>query len=348
MEELKKGQIGKYILSYFTFFPFTKPYFINLGLTHKCNLRCKICETWKFGLKPEKELKLHELKNVVNEIGKWGGINLSFAGGEPLLRKRELLECIKLAKRWNLVTHVTTNGQLIDKETAEELVSSGLDFLQISLDGAKEKTNDYIRGKGTYRKAMDAIEKIKVAKEKFNSHLKLSLTTVVTNKNLDELLDIVKLVEDLNLYEVSFNPYNLDTSYMKEKSYEKDEFWIKKNNITKLRRICRKLIKMKREGRRIGTPFFMLRMMPNYFERKVMFKDGICLAGFSYIYIKPNGDVDVCGKGPSLNVKEHSIKKIWYSLNFAKTRFKIARCKKPCLMLCFPRIDLKTILGERN
>jgi len=341
MEELTKPQIVKYLLSYTTFFPFTKPLFINIGLTHRCNLRCKICETWKLGLRQENELKLSELKNLVNEIGKWGGINLSFAGGEPLLRKKELLECVKLAKKWNLVTHVTTNGQLIDRKTAEELVSSGLDFLQISLDGLKEETNDYIRGEGTYKKAIKAIKEVKKAKKKFNSDLKLSITTVVTDKNLDELLGMLTLVEKFELHEVSFNPYNLDTSYMKKKSYEDDEFWVKKNNIPKLRRICKKLIEIKRKGGKIGTPFFMLRMMPNYFEKKSMFRDGICLAGFSYLYIKPNGDVDVCGKGPSLNVRRNSIKKIWFSLNFAKTRLKIMRCKRPCLMLCFPRLDFK-------
>jgi len=346
MEELSKQQITKYLLSYATLFPFTKPLFVNIGLTHRCNLRCKICETWKFGLRPENELKLFELKKIINEIGEWGKINVSFAGGEPLLRKKELLACIKLAKKWDLPTHVTTNGQLIDRKTAEELVSSGLDFLQISLDGAKEETNDYIRGKGTYRKAMKAIGEIKKAKEKFNSNIKLSLTTVVTDKNLDELLEIVKIVKELGLYEVSFNPYNLDTSYMKEKSYENDEFWVKKKNIPKLRRICKKLIEIKKKEGRIGTPFFMLRMMPNYFEKKNRFRDGICLAGFSYMYIKPNGDIDVCGKGPSLNVREMSIKKIWYSLNFAKTRFKIMKCTRPCLMLCFPRIDLKSLIGE--
>jgi MoaA/NifB/PqqE/SkfB family radical SAM enzyme len=346
MEELTKQQIAKYLLSYTTFFPFTKPSFINIGLTHRCNLRCKICETWKFGLKPENELKLFELKKLIKEIGEWGGINVSFAGGEPLIRKQELLECIKLAKKWNLVTHVTTNGQFIDRKTAEELVSSGLDFLQISLDGVKEETNDYIRGSGTYKKAMKAIEEVKKAKEKFNSDLKLSITTVVTEKNLDELLEIVKMVKELDLNEVSFNPYNLDTSYTKEKSYEDDEFWIKKNSIPKLRRICKKLIEIKKEEGRIGTPFFMLRMMPDYFEKKLRFRDGICLAGFSYMYIKPNGDVDVCGKGPSLNVRKMPIKKIWYSLNFTKTRLNIMRCKRPCLMLCFPRIDLKSLLGE--
>jgi MoaA/NifB/PqqE/SkfB family radical SAM enzyme len=346
MEELTRRQIIKYLLSYSTFFPFTKPDFINIGLTHRCNLKCKICETWKVWSKSENELKLSELKNVINEIGKWGGINLSFAGGEPLIRKSDLLECIKLAKKWGLVTHVTTNGQMIDRKTAEEIVSSGLDYCQISLDGAKEETNDYIRGRGSYKKIMRAVREMKRAKEKLNSGLKLSLTTVVTDKNLDELQDIVKIVEGFNLHEVSFNPYNLDTSYMRDKSYEDDEFWVKERNIPKLRKICDELIKIKKEKKIIGTPFFMLRMMPNYFEKKLRFDDGICLAGFSYMYIKPNGDVDVCGKGPSLNVRENSIKKIWYSLNFAKTRLNIMRCKRPCLMLCFPRLDLKTFLGE--
>ncbi len=340
MEELTKFQKWKFIISYLTFFPFTKPLFINFGLTHKCNLRCKICETWKYGLKEENELNLEELKNVINQIGRWGGINVSFAGGEPLLRKDDLIECIKLAKKWNLITHVTSNGLLVNKTIAEDLVLSGLDYLQFSLDGATEKTNDYIRGKGCYKKVMNSIKKIKRAKEKFNSDLKLSLTTVVNDKNIDELLDIVELVEKLELYEVSFNPYNLDTSYTKNKRYEDDEFWVKKKNISKLRKICEELIKIKREKRIIGTPLFMLKMMPEYFEKKEKFREGICMAGYSYMYIKPNGEVDVCGKGPSLNVREYSIKSIWYSLRFEKTRLKIFRCKKPCLMLCFPRIKI--------
>lgn len=339
MEEVNKKQKLKYLASYFTLFPFTKPSFINLGLTHRCNLRCKICETWKVWSKNEKELRLNELKKVIKEIGEWGDIDISFAGGEPLLRKDELLECIKSAKKWKLTTHLTTNGQLIDKKTAEEIVASGLDYIQLSLDGAEEKTNDYIRGKGSYKKIMKALNELKKAKEELSSDLKISFTTVITNNNLDELLDIVKIVEDLGLYRVFFNPYNLDTSYMKDKSYENDEFWVKKENITKLKKICEKLIKIKKEKNVIGTPLFMLKMIPNYFEKKLKFRDGICLAGFSYMYIKPNGDVDVCGKGPELNVRKYSIKKIWYSLNFMKTRLKIMKCDRPCLMLCFPRIE---------
>jgi MoaA/NifB/PqqE/SkfB family radical SAM enzyme len=340
LEELTKREIYWYTLSHYSNFPFVKPKFINFGLTHRCNLRCKICGTWEANPDLKEELTLEELKKVIAEIASWGKINISFAGGEPLIRKEDLLECIKFAKEKGLTTHVTTNGTLMDEKTARQIVSSGLDFLQISLDGSTPETNDYIRGKGTFEKAMKAIGYILKFKE---DSLKLSLTTVVTNKNLDELLEIYNIVKEFGLYEVSYNPYVIDTSYTKNKSYEEDEFWVESKNIPKLRKICKKLVELKRKEKRIGTPFFTLQAMPEYFEKKQAFNSGVCLAGFSYMYVKPNGEVDVCGKGPSLSVRKHGIKSIWYSPTFAKTRIKIARCKRPCLMLCFPRISLKNL-----
>ncbi len=333
------------MLSYYTNFPFVKPEFINFGLTHRCNLRCKICETWEANPDIEKELTLIELKNVITQIANWGNINISFAGGEPLVRKYDLIECIRHARKKGLITHVTTNGTLINNHTAKELVNSGLNYLQISLDGATEKTNDFIRGKGSFEKAKKAIKYIKKYKKKNNSNLKLSLTTVVTNRNLGELLDIYNFVKEQKLHEVAYNPYTVDNSYMKDKDYEDDEFWVTGENIQKLRSICKKLIELKRKEGRVGTPFISLKLMPDYFEKKTAFNSGICLAGYSYMYIKPNGNVDVCGKGPSLNVRNMSIKRIWYSLQFAKARLKIATCKKPCLMLCFPRISFRDFIS---
>lgn len=332
-------------MSYYSNFPFVKPDFINFGLTHRCNLRCKICETWEASPNIEEELTLTELKNVINQIADWGDINISFAGGEPLIRKDDLIECIKHAGKKGLTTHVTTNGMMIDKKIAEEIVNSGLDYLQISLDGIIKKTNDYIRGKGSFDKAMKAIKYIKNQKTKNSSDLKLSLTTVVTNRNLDELSDIYNFVKDQNLHEVAYNPYTVDNSYTKNKDYEEDEFWVSGENIKKLRRICKKLIQLKKKENKIGTPLISLRLLSDYFEKKTEFNSGMCLAGYSYMYVKPNGEVDVCGKGPSLNVRNISIKKIWYSPEFAKARLKMLTCKKPCLMLCFPRITFRDIIS---
>lgn len=333
------------MLSYYSNFPLVKPDLINFGLTHRCNLRCKICETWEANPNVKEELTLGELKTVITQIANWGNINVSFAGGEPLVRKKDLIECIKHARKKGLTTHVTTNGIMIDNKTAEEIINSGLDYLQISLDGITKKTNDYIRGHESFDGVMRAIRYIKKYKNKNNSNLKLSLTTVVTNKNVDELLDIYNFVKEQGLNEVAYNPYTVDNSYMKNKDYEKDEFWVSEKNIKKLRKVCERLIQLKNVEGGVGTPPISLRFMPDYFEKKIEFKSGTCLAGYSYMYVKPNGDVDVCGKGPSLNVRNMNIKRIWYSPQFAKARLKIATCKKPCLMLCFPRISFRDIIS---
>jgi MoaA/NifB/PqqE/SkfB family radical SAM enzyme len=316
--------------------------FINFGLTHRCNLRCKICETYEENPEIREELNFKELKKLISEISSFGNINISFAGGEPLIRKEDLLKCIKHAKRKKLITHVTTNGTLMTKTIAEEIVDSGLDYLQISLDGSTKETNDFIRNEGSFEGAMKAIDYILEAKNN-NSDLKLSLTTVVTDKNLDELLDIYAFVKKKNLHEVAYNPYNIDTSYTEKKNYDENEFWVQSKNIKKLRNICERLIELKKKEGKIGTPLLTLKLMPEYFEKKERFNSGICLSGFSYMYIKPNGEVDVCGKGPSLSVRDYSIREIWLSPKFAKTRLFIHKCRRPCLMLCFPKVNVKDL-----
>ncbi len=344
LEDMRKDKMLLYLLSYYSNIPLVKPDFINFGLTHRCNLGCNICETWEERPNVEDELILDDLKKTIFDISKWGRINISFAGGEPLIRKDDLLQCIKYASGLGLDTHVTTNGILINDKTAAELVKSGLDYLQVSLDGINEKTNDSIRNDGSYAGAIRAIEKIKKHIELEESDMKLSITTVITDKNIDELLGIYTFVEENDLHEVSFNPYIADNSYTKDKNYEDDDFWVSEENIPKLRRVSDELIKLKKDRGKIGTPLITLKLMGDYFEKKTSFDSGICLAGYSYMYVKPNGEVDVCGKGPSMNVRDSNIRKIWYSLKFAKTRLKITQCKKPCLMLCFPRVRFKDFL----
>lgn len=344
MKDLTGKETYPYALSYYLNFPLVKPMFINFGLTHRCNLRCKICETWEENPNVKDELTFEELKKVIAQIADWGKINVSFAGGEPLIRKDDLLECIRFAKKMGLTTYVTTNGTFINQKVASEIIDSGLDHMQVSLDGAIPETNDYIRGKGAFKLARKALTNLMNAKIELNSPIKISITNVVTNTNLDEMLGIYEIVKDFDLCAVDYNPYNIDTSYAKSKIYE-DEFWVKKN-LEKLKKICKVLIRLKKKEGKIGTPYHILESMPAYFEKKKRFKNNICLAGFTYMYVKPNGEVDVCGKGPSLDVRNHGIKEIWFSLRFAKTRLLIRRCKRPCLMLCFPKINVKDfILG---
>lgn len=74
-------------------------------------------------------------------------------GGEPLLR-RDILDIIDfaMAKLNNVV--VVTNSLLLTDELIAELASRENLMIQVSLDGARRETHEYIRGKGTYDRAI--------------------------------------------------------------------------------------------------------------------------------------------------------------------------------------------------
>lgn len=341
----------KRLLSYYTNLPISKPEMINLGLTHRCDLDCSICNTKEENPDLDEELEIEELKNVIEEIANWGDIEISFAGGEPLLRKEVLLESIRFAKERGLTTYMTSNGVQIDSETAREINESGLDFISISIEGLQKQVNDEIRYKGSYKGALQAVRNLNEVKEERGSDLKIGLTTVITDKNLENLMELHGFAAEEDLYEINYHPYVPDNSFMGKVDYENDDFWIQEDKVPELREKIDRLLELKDSEGKIGTSRFILENTPDYFERKEEFSRGKCLAGQSYMYIKPNGDVDVCGKGPNfdfrpMNVKERGVKEIWRSINFFITRLKIKNCNRPCLMLCFPKIRVTNFLKE--
>lgn len=350
---MQTKKMGKSLLSYYTNLPFNEPQMINIGLTHACNFNCNICNTRIDDPKQEERIGIETIKKVIKDISNWSeNIGISFAGGEPLTRKEDVLESIKFAKENNLTTYMTTNCNFLDDETSKRIVDSGLDFISLSLDGYKKETNDYIRDKGSHKSVLSAIDNLKKWKNKTDTNIKIGLTTIITAKNLDELIKIHEFAKKKELHEINYNPYVPDNSFMGKINYDNDEFWVKGDDLKKLRNVIDKLLKIKKSEKGIiGTSEFILENTYDYFEQKDRFERGKCLAGQSYMYIKPNGNVDVCGKGPSfnirpMNVKEMSIKKIWCSLNFFITRLKVKICDEPCLMVCFPKVNVKNFLRK--
>src|SRR5690606_18612915 len=82
-------------------------------------------------------------------------------GGEPFLRK-DIFEIIDYAKSKGLNVSIITDAHMMDEKAFQELVKNQV-RVSISIDGA-EKSNDAIRGKGSYAKAISAIEKFSKAK----------------------------------------------------------------------------------------------------------------------------------------------------------------------------------------
>jgi MoaA/NifB/PqqE/SkfB family radical SAM enzyme len=81
-----------------------------------------------------------------------------FSGGEPLVRKKDIIKLCEAHQ--DCFFFAFTNGTLVDDELCEEMLRVGNFVLAFSIEGDEEAT-DMRRGKGTYRKVIEAMERMR-------------------------------------------------------------------------------------------------------------------------------------------------------------------------------------------
>jgi radical SAM protein with 4Fe4S-binding SPASM domain len=166
------------------------PFLIVWDFTHKCNLNCKHCYS-NSGAVNEEELTTKEALAVVDQLADAGVTALAFSGGEPLSR-RDLFEVARHAADRELYVSVATNGTLLTKENVKKLKQAGVNYLDISIDGASAKTHDEFRGvQGAFDKAVAGL------KNCVEADLCVCIATTATKNNLEEMPAIIDLAEDI-------------------------------------------------------------------------------------------------------------------------------------------------------
>lgn len=129
------------------------PWALLLDPTTACNLRCLGC--WAAEYAKTDSLSLDLLDRIIREGKELGIFMFLYSGGEPLMRKEDLLT---LARRHDDCAFLAfTNATLVDAPFAAELGRLGNLALAISVEG-DEETTDARRGAGTYRKALAAMD----------------------------------------------------------------------------------------------------------------------------------------------------------------------------------------------
>lgn len=186
----------------------SQPEAITLFLTHRCNLRCTMCGQWgESGVTKKKspqdikeELSFGELSKLVDGVYRFKP-NITLFGGEPLLHP-DCIEIIRYIKKKGMHCLMITNGSLLS-DLAKDVVESGLDELNVSLDGGRE-LHDQIRGMpGLFNKIMNGIKEINRFKRKSGRKKPLiNLQCTITRynyMNLEQMLSVAKEAEACSL-----------------------------------------------------------------------------------------------------------------------------------------------------
>jgi MoaA/NifB/PqqE/SkfB family radical SAM enzyme len=121
------------------------------------------------------------------------------------MRRDVVLRIAQLVKRYGRFGNMTTNGTLFSQTDVEELVRLGWDRITFSLDGPDPQTNDWLRGRGTFRRIVQVIRWFNRWKARLGlTRPTLKLNTVISKKNYDKLPEMIRLAHQLGCEIVSF------------------------------------------------------------------------------------------------------------------------------------------------
>ncbi len=325
-------------------YPLVPPDTLQISLTSRCNLRCKMCNAWK-DAKKEDDLTLEEVKGVISQCKEWGVKEINLCGGEPLISEL-IFDVIKFAKASDMKVILTTNGTLITEDLAKELIQSGLDIITISVDGSKAATHDKIRAQpGAFDKIMQGIKHLNSCPNA-KKLIKVMILTL-SNYNLDELEEYFSLARSLSINALYITSVVFDNVklYKQDSSGGEDNLWITGERLNKLDQMIDKINILQQQGYGLNYPSF--RLIKKYFRRNICEGEWVCFAGYRRFAVIPGGVIQMCGEEIGNIRKESSVKKIWYSEKAKKRRIGIKKCRNYCLQDCHARDEsasLKNII----
>ncbi len=292
-----------------TMFAEYKPssFHLQWHITERCNLTCRHCYFDPKFLK--NELSLSQLFKTLNDyvklVRKWKLLRessrISITGGEPMVRAdffKFLEKCFQNRKKTRY--GILINGTLLNKEKTAKLKKLKIDYAQVSLEGTEEK-NDGIRGRGTFRKIIEAIKLL------VENKIPTSISVTITRQNLGDVPQIIQLARDLGVNGLGLRRF-IPLGRGKQ---------------------MKKLMLSPRETKELYL--YTLRAQKKLKEQKAKLRleigceDGIlaqesypantCVAGYSSLTILPNGDVYPCRRLPIYvgNVLKQSLEEIFYN-----------------------------------
>ncbi|MBP7654079.1 radical SAM protein [Candidatus Dependentiae bacterium] len=317
------------------------PIGVYLSLTTRCNLKCKYCDFDQLNNAAEEEFPTEDVLSLVDEMYMAGVKKINLTGGEPLLHSgfKKIIDHIKSK---NIFTVVSTNA-LLAKYHLESLKKS--DAVMVSFDGRKDN-HEIMRGKNTYNKVVDAMNFLK------DNSINFWTTTTLNKNNIDDIEFIVENAERLKSYAnfVLIQFFNNPIEINSLPDYERIKDFIPEHN--QIKDAFKKLIFLKKQGRKIGSTLEFLEFMYNWNDYNILYSNNLanykCFAGKLYCHIYYDHLMFACGQCrgtvPGLDYRNEGFIKTFKKLE------KIKNCNS-CRVACDSEnnliysLNLKVILN---
>ena len=166
---------------------FYPPGVIVLSPTMRCDLNCFGCYAGSYDM--GQDLSFEVLDRVINEAKEIGIFFIVVSGGEPFFRK-DLMDLFE--KHNDVAFQVYTHGGLLDAKMVKRIARAGNILPAISIEGFEEET-DLRRGKGHYKKVMEAMQLLKEEGVLFgfsSTQTRLNSDLITSDAFVDHMVDM--------------------------------------------------------------------------------------------------------------------------------------------------------------
>jgi MoaA/NifB/PqqE/SkfB family radical SAM enzyme len=176
------------------------PYYLCMDPCDLCQLRCPTCPTGienegrklpvdaRFTSRRDRSIMSPDLfDSLMDEMGEYLFLIMFYNYGEPLLNKH-LPSFIKKAAAHDIETEVHTNLSLpLTDQQIDEVMGSGLDYLNASIDGFSQETYQVHRVGGNIELVKRNLERLVAARARLGSRTIITYKTLVFRHNEHEI-----------------------------------------------------------------------------------------------------------------------------------------------------------------
>lgn len=172
----------------------------SIYITNRCNLKCTHCFN-RSGVLKRRELSDECLLSVAHQIAELKPFGVCFCGGEPLIREQVLYKFSSILKASGVHINLVSNGYLMTSRKAQLLAKSGIELVQISLDGATAFSHDRLRNMvGAHQKALKAIKYL------LQVGIRVVIAFTPTRYNIEEFKKLCIILHEYGVNSIRVQP----------------------------------------------------------------------------------------------------------------------------------------------
>lgn len=303
------------------------PWFINIIVTTKCNLRCEMCKSYE--VKPE-HAPAEKVLEFFNKLGDWlpKPRMVILTGGEPLVHPN-ILDYIRKLTSVGLIPALNSNGVALTREMIEKLQDAGLRMINISLDGFSNVHNFQRNGPGLYDGVRDVLYHLSK-----KTDFEISVVSVISAYSAKDLPRLVQeLSKNSRLGGIQFQALIPTLSRPWDLAfYDESPMWpTTPEKLNQVLKTLDTLILMREQGYPINNPPSQFEHWRRYFNNPKNFLVGQqCTVAENNLQMHCDGSLIFCNNYGKLGTIGDDPKILWESAIAAKMRQNMKKCTLPC------------------